>query len=456
MEDDARVRKPGQAVGSAPTPDAVPSAESATSPQGDDADLRSQVDELSRRNAELEARSGRRFSWSRFARATVAVVLITLGAVFITLAAPAIWGRNLVLNTDRYVETLAPLASDPGVQQAVVKAVDQQFDANVDLTSRVRSALPPRAADLLAGPIQSAASSLVNTIATRFVESAAFATLWSGINRVTHASLVAILTGNRSSNNALVVRDGTLFVDLGPVVDAVKARLVSAGLSVAQLVPTVGVTIELMQLKGLTKAQSSVRLLNKVAHWLPLLALVCFAGGILAARRRRRALMISALSAAAGMVVLGIGVLIGRQIYLNSLPLHYLTANDAGRIFDTLVRFLRYGLRIVFAVGLVICAIAWLTGPYRAARATRAHVVSGVRRATAVAANPRFAGFIAANRRVVSISVVALAALVLILWTNPGVATVLVIGIIAAAVVIVVYTFPHQPTSASTQAEPIP
>jgi hypothetical protein len=95
-------------------------------------------------------------------------------------------------------------------------------------------------------------------------------------------------------------------------------------------------------------------LLNKVAHWLPLLALVCFAGGILAARRRRRALMISALSAAVGMVVLGIGVLIGRQIYLNSLPLHYLTANDAGRIFDTVVRFLRDGLRIVFAVGLII------------------------------------------------------------------------------------------------------
>jgi hypothetical protein len=166
--------------------------------------------------------------------------------------------------------------------------------------------------------------------------------------------------------------------------------------------------------------------------------------------------MISALSAAVGMVVLGIGVLIGRQIYLNSLPLHYLTANDAGRIFDTVVRFLRDGLRIVFAVGLIICAIAWLTGPYRAARATRAHVVSGARRVTAVAANPRFAGFIAANRRVVSISVVALAALILILWTNPGVATVLVIGIVAAALVIVVYTFPHQPTSAPTQAESVP
>src|SRR3954470_17424220 len=132
-------------------------AEANSAPPLDDADaLQRQLDELQRRNEQLEASRPRGHGWKGALRATTVVVLITLGAVFVTAAVPAIWGRNLVLNTDRYVETLSPLATDPGVQKAVVKAVDEQFTSRVDVTGAVQQVLPPRAADLLSGPLAGA------------------------------------------------------------------------------------------------------------------------------------------------------------------------------------------------------------------------------------------------------------------------------------------------------------
>jgi len=332
--------------------------------------------------------------------------------------------------------------------------VRQQFTSRVDLTEVVDEALPPRAADLLAGPVRSAATGLVTTVTTRFVESDVFAHLWNAVNRASHAALVGILTGERPKNAALTVKNGMLYLDLAPIVGAVKQRLVDAGLTIAQDVPVTGPTIQLLEVKGLDKAQTAVRNLNRVAVLLPVAGLVCMAGAVLASRHRRREIIICSLATAGGMLVLAGGLLIGRQIYLAGLPLRYLTADDAGRVFDTLVRFLRYGLRIVFVVALLIGAIAWLAGPSRQARSIRRGVASAARSLTALAANWKYAGALARNRRSVSVGLVALAALILVLWTNPGVVTVLLIAAATAAIIGLVYTFPQASSDAPTNASP--
>ncbi len=69
-------------------------------------------------------------------RAGVVVLLVVFGTVLVTLSVPAVWGRKLVVNTDRYVETVTPLGTDPGIQAAVVVLV------TVALVVLVRS-LPP-------------------------------------------------------------------------------------------------------------------------------------------------------------------------------------------------------------------------------------------------------------------------------------------------------------------------
>ena len=52
-------------------------------------------------------------------RSTAAVVLILIGALLAPVAVVGSWARGLVVDTDRYVDTVAPIAQDPLVQSAV-------------------------------------------------------------------------------------------------------------------------------------------------------------------------------------------------------------------------------------------------------------------------------------------------------------------------------------------------
>jgi hypothetical protein len=315
----------------------------------------------------------------RIARSTVAVILIVLGVLCLTLSPLVIWGRNLILNTNRYVDTLQPIAHNPGVQNAVVTAVDKQVDTNINIPDLISQAnLPPRAANALGPALQSAISGLVNTVVTKFVQSKAFVTLWVTINRTAHTQLVYFLTGSRQSG-LKVNNQGELVLDLSPVVTSVKKQLVSAGLTVASHIPAVGATIEIAQVKGVEKVRGLVRFLNTLANWLPWIGLALLAGGIATARRHRRTFIISMIGVVAGMVVLGIGLLIGRHLFQNGLPPDVLSSSTAGQVYDTVVRFVREGIRIVAVVALLLALIAWVLGPSSYAVTVRGWLKSGYR-----------------------------------------------------------------------------
>jgi hypothetical protein len=284
----------------------------------------------------------------------------------------AIFGRNLVLNTDRYVTILRPIASNPGVQSVVIQAVDRQVASHIDIPALVATSLPPRAAPLK-GAISSGVTSLINTATTKFVQSPAFEVLWVEINRTAHQQIDYVLTGNAPPGLGAVniAPNGQVTLDLSAIVTQVKTRLVNAGLTVAERVPPVGATIEIAKVSGVEKARRVVRTLNTVADWLPWVGLALIAAGIATARRRRRALMRSAGGLAAGMALLGLGLLVARHFYLANIPPSRLPPDTAKFLFDTLVRYLRLGIRLVFVAAVLILIGAWLAGPGETAVKTR-------------------------------------------------------------------------------------
>ncbi len=354
-----------------------------------------------------------------------------LGTIVTLLAPPAVWGRNLLLNTDRYVSTVAPLASDPGVQQAVIKAVDTQFADKVDVKDFAASVLPP-AASVLAGPIAAATATLVNTIVTRIVESPAFAKLWETVNRAAHAELVAALTGEKS-RTASGLR--AVVLDLSPLVAQVKAQLLAAGLVVAQNLPVIGPTITILNIDTIERAQTYTRFFDKVADWLPWVALLLFGGAIALAHRRRRTLLISAGCVAGAMVVLGLVLNVIRHLYLDSVD-HQLNSATAGSIYDTVTRYLRDGIRILFVVALLVMFVAWIFGPARRAVALRAWAVAFATKPWTGRAETSPAGrFVEANHLALAGAVAVLAALIVVLWTNPSLA--LVLGVVIVALVLI-------------------
>ena len=444
IKDDPTVVTGGAAGPAAPKPAAPPPATgdaAAPEPVKDIAALEAENERLRRRNAELEA--PRAVRARSVGRSIGVVVLMIIGALCLTLSVPAIWARNQVLNTDRYVATMEPLATNADVQASVEAAVNRQIAARLDIESFVEQTLPAEAQRLKA-PIVNAVSGLISAAVHKAVTSDAFVTVWTAANRTAHTQLVGILTGE-DQGNAVTVKNGAVLLNLAPLIEAVKTRLVSAGLTVAQNIPAVGATIEIARLEGVDRAQQVVRWLDTVATWLPWVGLAFFVGAVALARgHRRRAVMWVGLSTAIGLLLLRLGLVVLREVYLDQMPTDVMSSQASAYVFDTVTRFLRDGIRLVFIIALLVAAVAILLGQ-RAALARVGHRVSDAsRRAwTAVSQGPVGTG-VGEHAAVVAGSVVAVGALVLVLWDNPTGVVVLVIAIIVALLLAAVWGFARQ------------
>lgn len=373
------------------------------------------------------------------ARSAGISIILVLSVICLVLTPVVVWGRNLLLNTDRYVQTMEPLASNPGVQNTVIAAVDAQFQGRLDLKSVLDPVLPPRAAQVLVPPLQSAADSLVNTVTTRFVQSDAFKTLWKTVNQVAHTQVTYLLTGQQPKNAAVrVASNGDLTLDLSAVVQQVKARLVDAGLTVAAKVPVVGSTIKVGNVAGLQHARSLTNLLNKVANWLPWVGLVLLVGGVLLSRRKRRALVASLLGVVIGLVLVGVGLLIGRGIYLNKITSPTLTRDTAQYIFDTVVRYLRLGIRLLALLALIVAFGVWVSGPGEVATRFRGFVVRGPRElGSRLNAGP-VGPFVDRYATALRVAVIAVLGVILLLIDSPTLVTFIVLAVICVILLLII------------------
>lgn len=128
---------------------------------------------------------------------TVSAVLITLTCILVPVSLITVWVHDIVLDSDRYVSTVTPLASDPAIEAAAVNRISAAADARVDgaqVTSDIAAwlesqGLPPRVGTAIKslGPqLDSAVDQAVTKLATRFVESDRFETVWTEANRAAH------------------------------------------------------------------------------------------------------------------------------------------------------------------------------------------------------------------------------------------------------------------------------
>ena len=370
-------------------------------------------------------------------RTIVAVLLIVVGCVLAPLAGVAVWARNQVTNTDRYVATVAPLASDPAIQQAVTDQITAQIFTYIDiqaLTTQVVDALaarvegrglPPQAAaalEGLAGPIANGVQGFVRTQVANVVASDAFADAWVQANRVAHDALVKALTGE--GGGAVTVANDTVTLNLAPFIQTVKQRLVARGFTLAERIPAVDKSFVLFQSEDITRARSAFNLLNTLGVWLPVIALILIGIGVYVAKDHRRALIGAGLGVAAGMVLLALGLAVFRSIYLDGVPAGVLPHDAAAVLYDTVVRFLRAGLRTILVLGLVVAAGAFLTGPSVTAVRARQSLggAIGWLRGGAEHAGLRtgpVGTWVYAHRRALRIGAVILASLALVFWGRP-------------------------------------
>ncbi|MFI9294298.1 hypothetical protein [Streptomyces gardneri] len=360
-------------------------------------------------------------------RSFCAALLVVIGCVLVPLGIVASWTSDIVGDTDRYVQTVAPLAEDPAVQAAVTDRVTNAVMDHIDLASLLEGVasdqrpLVQKALGRLGGSLESSVASFVRDRAQDVVGSQAFATLWTDANRAIHTSVDRALTG--SDDGAVKIETDSVTLDLAPVIERVKERLVDSGLTVAAKIPEIHTSFTILRSDDIGKVKTGFSLLQLMGVWLPVIAVLLVAAGVLLAARRRRTLIAAALGVAFAAIVLGAALTVFRPVYLNALPAGVSPA-AAGSVYDTLIRYLRTSVRVYAVLGVLVALAAWLSGPSRPAVLTRGLWHSGISatRATADRAGMRLGPvgpFVRRYRTWLTWILVAGAAAACVFWPHP-------------------------------------
>ncbi|MET9730885.1 hypothetical protein ABZZ79_09535 [Streptomyces sp. NPDC006458] len=314
-------------------------------------------------------------------RAFFSAVLIFLGCVLAPLSLVAAWTSSIVGDTSRYVDTVAPLASDKDVQNAVANRVTDAVMQHLDLPDLLSGVAPPdrplvdKALGKVGDSLESAVKSFVHDKAEAVVASDTFERIWTEANRRIHSAVDEALTG--SGEGTIQLTDDTVTVDLGPVVEQVKKRLVDSGLTVAANIPEIHTSITVVKSDDIGKVKTYFRLLQLLGFWLPVISVLLVAAGVYLSAHRRKVLVAAALCFAFAALVLGIVLTVFRDVYLDALP-SGVNQPAAGSVYDTLIRYLRAGVRMVVTLGVVVAIAAWLSGPGRWATGLRQMWHSGI------------------------------------------------------------------------------
>ncbi len=373
-----------------------------------------------------EVRSHRR-------RAFTSVVFVVIGALLLPMAAATLWTRNQLLDTDRYVRTVEPLASDPVVTSALSARITSAVTKELDIKSLAAEALPEKAA-FLAAPIASGAENLIHQAANRIVDSEQFRTLWVEANRRGHDALVAVVTGK--DGKVVSTKDGKVIISLGPVVkevlDAVDRQF---GIDISSRIPTdrINVDFEIIDSRQLAQAQSYVRLLDRVSWFSVLLALGFLAAAVAVAPNRRKGVLRVGLGVTISMFLTLVALAFARDVYLANLPEAVQRADAAAVIYDTLLRYFVQTLRVLLALGVVLLAAAWLVGPSSVARRLRGWWDAALGRgATGIGDNVDLGpvpAFVARHLGVLRAVILIAAAFTLVVWNLPTGKVVVVIAL---------------------------
>ncbi len=378
-------------------------------------------------------------------------LLLAIGTLLTPITIVILFGHTQITDTSRYVQNVAPLSSDPAIQAYVADDVTNRLMSQVDVAAYVRDVLPPRA-DGLAGPIANALEGFVRETTLRVLQTDQFQKLWTEANRISHAQLVKVLTGNgrgvvNQSNN------GEVTIDLSAVVADVQERLQASGLDVFSKLPIarIGGQIPVFESKDLYTARKAVGALDKLAFVLPFIVLAAFAGAIFLSRDRRRGFLAAALCFALGALLLGIALTVARSQYLDAIA-PTMPHDAAAAVFDTLIRFLRTSVRAALTLSLIVVVAVFFSGPSRAANGFRRGVRTG---ANWLGARSDAAGwgrlgasaFVVRHKTALRVIVAAIAFALLLIWDHPTPAVIFWVGVATIAVLGVVEFFGREPVA---------
>lgn len=288
-------------------------------------------------------------------RSALSAALITLSCLLVPFGALAAWAAYGLADTGRYVTTMAPLAADPAVREAVVDTVGDGILRAVDEHLDVR-------------PLRGSVRPFVHDAVRSFTHTRAFRLAWDTGNRITHDAVLRALRGED---------ERAVTVDLAPVTAQVKRQLTRDHVPLAARIPVEHTEVAVLPADRLTTLRKGYHVLEVAGFWLPVAAVAFAVGGIALAVHRRRAVAATALGTALGGALLAVALTVGRGLTLADLPAG-VSHPAAGAVYDALTGTLRTVAWLLLGLGLAVALTVWLTrhlrppGPARRRRGSPA------------------------------------------------------------------------------------
>jgi hypothetical protein len=347
-------------------------------------ELRAERDALEKRVEQLEARPERR----RKVRVVFTAILLVLSILCFTVAVPGLWARRTVFNTEQYVSTVAPLASDPNVQEYLARTITQEAFTALDVESRLREVLQQRDARLafVAGPLANGLQGVVQSQLQKLFASDQFQELWSSLNRTVQAQIVAVLA-NKSSTFQIV--DDAVVLNVLPLINQ-GLQSISGTISdllghqvtlptitadeipsqaLAQLQSALGVTlpsdfgsIVLFRSSSLSTIQDIVNLAQRAVVALAIVFLLFAAIALWVSPHRRRTLLQLATAALAILIIeRRLAIWQSDELVKKIQPENQAAGHAViDRVLGSLLVYTSWFL----VVAVVVIVIALITGPY--------------------------------------------------------------------------------------------
>ena len=309
-----------------------------------------------------------------------ALVVLTVLLTFVSTI--GVWSRGVLLNTDRWVATVGPLASEEELTDALAAYLVEQAVAAIALEAVAAEALPERA-EGLAVPLTSALQGFLTDQAQALLASDAFATAWEEANRVAHRQVVRLLRGE---DGAVAARDGVVTLNLIPLTVRLLDRVERFGIlpdgyespdvdrttppeeAVAALsealdrdLPADFAQIEVFDSSTLGQAQDIVRIIDRAVIGLVVLTIGLGVATVVLSLDRRRTVVQLGAGIVVALVLSG-AVLTATTDYVIGLISDDANRSAAAAVLGHVLSSLREIERVALVVGVVLVVGAWLAG----------------------------------------------------------------------------------------------
>ncbi|MFZ8926427.1 MAG: hypothetical protein ACO3CU_06685 [Candidatus Nanopelagicales bacterium] len=395
------------------------------------------------------------------ARSIAALIALILGLGLLPIGTVTYWGNRTVTDSERYIETMGPLAYSEQIQDSLSVFITDKIEEQVDpeaLVNQVFAGLIEEYPSLkaLVPIVAGAIDSLIAQVVDRLVRSEQFQELWNLANTAAQKSIMAILEGNDAG--PVTLQGDEVVLDISALIDQVKQGLVDRGFGAAAniSVPETDRQIVLLEAPQLAQIRTIYSLTSPIAASLIWIAVILLVGAVFLARRRPRMAAWAGGGAAVGGLGLVIGLGIGERVFVNTLE-NTPFAQASQTFYDQLLKFLYNGAYSLIVIGVIILAVGlYLCGARWAAelRAGVNNLASDIAGTIPPGPITNSGAWVASNARWLRVGVAAIFVLIVIIGNDLSVARTIWAAVIALILLALIQVWAATTRTADTEDVP--